>query len=191
MLDQKFKKKIGNEKKPPEPHGQPATGVYNPPLPLSPQKRGPRVLIMQATLAADLCVFTPRNWPRSLGICICARGKCVCVHLKYNFSRAQAQKITKQKMLHNNKILIWKVRESCNLLAYCSRGKVLMLNERVKVSINALYLYRADQVVDVLNYWAGCQHWYTFWIISNHNCVCLPYQIISEPTYDRKTEILI
>jgi hypothetical protein len=79
---------------------------------------------------------------------------------------AQAQQITKQEMLHDNKILIRIVREACNSLAHCSIGKVLMLTEAVKISINALYMYRADQVVNVLNYWAGCQHWYTFWMIS-------------------------
>ncbi len=36
-----------------------------------------------------------------------------------------------------------------------------MLAEKVNISINALYLYRADQVVNFLNEWAGCQHWYT------------------------------
>ncbi len=55
-----------------------------------------------------------------------------------------------------------------------------MLTERVKISIIALYLYIADLVVNVLNYWAGCQHSYTFWMISNHNHIFLQNQIISE-----------
>jgi hypothetical protein len=37
-----------------------------------------------------------------------------------------------------------------------------MLAEGVNISINALYLYRADQIVNVPNNWAGCQHLYTF-----------------------------
>jgi hypothetical protein len=104
---------------------------------------------------------------------------------------AQAQRITKQKMLHDNKILIRKVRESCNSLAYCSIGKVLMLTERVMISIDVLYLYRADQVVNVLNYWAGCQDSYTSWMISNHNHIWLSYQIISETHVWQWTDILI
>jgi hypothetical protein len=122
------------------------------------------------------------------------RGNFVCAHLKCKFSplcTGAADHKTKNATREQN-FDYRKVRESCNSLAYCSRGKVLMLTERVKISINALYLYRADQVVNVLNYWARCQHWYTFWMISNHNHICLPYQIISEThLYDTKTEFLI
>jgi hypothetical protein len=55
------------------------------------------------------------------------------------------------------------------------RGKLFMLAEAVNISINALYLYRADQVVNVLNNWAGCIY---FLMISNNKAICLPYQII-------------
>jgi hypothetical protein len=68
-----------------------------------------------------------------------------------------------------DKVLIRKVRVeliqlrvSCNSLAYCSREKVLMHAEGGNISINALYLYRADQVVNILYNWAGCQYLYTF-----------------------------
>ncbi len=55
-----------------------------------------------------------------------------------------------KRMLNAEKTLVRKVRESCNSLAYCSRGNVLTLTDRVKISINAIYLYRADQVVMAL-----------------------------------------
>jgi hypothetical protein len=84
-----------------------------------------------------------------------------------------------------DKVLIRKVRVellqrgvSCNSLAYCSRGKVFMLAEGVNISINALYLYRADQVVNVLKYLGGVSTFVYLLMISNNKHICLLYQII-------------